>query len=738
MSGGLTLAEVEGDVLTIGRGTRAELRSENPAVSLDHAQITHDDSGYTLTDLGSITGTYVNGRPVETVRLSKGDIIEVGDLRLEVQTAERDKPLFLRVAATTSQSTDYDDADAPVAVARPGAGALKAPKIDYASEYRLRRPYLTKLAITALLVIYVLGVVGEITQPKKQNVFAPGGVSSAHARVRDQKGEPLANNCHMCHEPFAGVTNTQCEGCHGTMLHAMNQDAPPPCTECHAEHRGMGRLAAISDRLCVDCHGNIASHMKKATGLANVVAFGANHPDFTYAADGNTLRFNHKLHLQKSGLFNAQGMREVITCTFCHSMFTARGKVDPAPINFLADCQHCHRLSFDPRFPDAEVPHGGDPGNAYGFILATYAGNRDIIGKSPEELRRILTRQRQTTNDERALLDAEQVIKVKCGLCHEMRRDPNGRPVATPPVIPKKWLKAKFSHGPHRSVSCDDCHAGAPNSTNTSDVMLPQRSACIGCHGERPSTILASSRSRTNNCVLCHEYHVHSGSAMPKFSPRSGFTRADVGGASGMFESILLAAVVVLLLVVLVPVGVALFHRWKPAPAERMADRPTTPVPPLPPPPTSKVPAIPAPPALAPAPVKQPPPELEAKIASTRLIVPGEEAAGHQGTEAVVWYGMLRCTGGPIEGQNFIIEEDGLYIGRDPSLSKIVVDDSRVSKRHVRIVPRDGKVWAIDQNSTNGTFLVNNAGRERITEHQLKRGESIVLADDAATFVYQI
>jgi pSer/pThr/pTyr-binding forkhead associated (FHA) protein len=99
---------------------------------------------------------------------------------------------------------------------------------------------------------------------------------------------------------------------------------------------------------------------------------------------------------------------------------------------------------------------------------------------------------------------------------------------------------------------------------------------------------------------------------------------------------------------------------------------------------------------------------------------------------------MLRCTSGPLEGQTFIIEEDGLYIGRDRSLSKIVVDDSRVSKRHLRIVPRDGKVWAIDQNSTNGTFLVNNAGRERITEHQLKRGESIVLADGAATFIYQI
>jgi pSer/pThr/pTyr-binding forkhead associated (FHA) protein len=52
-------------------------------------------------------------------------------------------------------------------------------------------------------------------------------------------------------------------------------------------------------------------------------------------------------------------------------------------------------------------------------------------------------------------------------------------------------------------------------------------------------------------------------------------------------------------------------------------------------------------------------------------------------------------------------------------------------------VPRNGKVWAVDQNSTNGTFM-GAAGGQRITEVQLKRGDTIVLADNAATFVYQI
>jgi len=720
-------------VLSIGRGTRAVLRSENPAVSLDHATITLDEGGYTITDLGSITGTYVNGRPVESMRLAKLDVIEIGDLRLEVQSADPRQPLFLRVAKSVMQSSDIEDDAAPAAV-KAGVASLRAPKIDFAREYKLQRPWLTKAAVTAALVIFCIIVIGEITKPNKQSVFAPGGVSSGHSG--------MANDCQNCHEPFVGPTSARCEECHHQMVHATNQKTPPPCTECHAEHRGMGRLADIRDTACVDCHGNIAAHMRQAKNVPNVVAFGANHPEFTYAVDADTLRMNHKLHLQKGGLFNAQGMREELTCTFCHSMFDFRGRIDPAPVKFIDDCRHCHRLTFDPRFPDVEVPHGGDPVNAYGFILATYAGNRDIVGKSPEELRRIVTQARKTTTDERAFLNAEQVIKVKCGLCHEIKRGEGGRPVATPPVIPPRWLDAKFSHGPHRILSCEACHAQAEGSTKTSDVLMPQRKACVRCHVEQSSTILATNSCRHCRCVSCHEYHGHS--SLTRF-----ITRADVGGGSRMLQSILLATAVVLLLVVFVPVGVALFQRLRPSRERSSPERRTEPVPPLPAGPTTKLPALSA--GQAPPPVPAPParpreekrprpphidPPTPPAIGSTRLIPPDEP--GHQATEAVVWFGMLRCTAGALEGQTFIIEEDGLYIGRDRSLSKIVVDDSRVSKRHLRIVPRDGKVWAIDQNSTNGTFLVNNAGRERITEHQLKRGESIVLADGAATFMYQI
>ena len=210
-----------------------------------------------------------------------------------------------------------------------------------------------------------------------------------------------------------------------------------------------------------------------------------------------------------------------------------------------------------------------------------------------------------------------------------------------------------------------------------------------------------------------------------------------------MLQGILLAVIVILLLVVLIPVGIALFQRLRPerapAPPREKA------VPPVQNLPTSKIRAdsadIPTDKVnRAPAAPPPPPPDLTPSAAPvaapsndrTRIPDPSENVTA--GTEMMQWYGMLHCTAGPLEGQRFIIEDDGFYIGRDPALSKVVVPDTRVSKRHLRIVPRDGKVWAIDQSSTNGTFL----GGQRITEVQLKRGDTLILGDNAATFVYQV
>jgi len=117
------------------------------------------------------------------------------------------------------------------------------------------------------------------------------------------------------------------------------------------------------------------------------------------------------------------------------------------------------------------------------------------------------------------------------------------------------------------------------------------------------------------------------------------------------------------------------------------------------------------------------------------MAMPEQDVPG--GTVAMRWNGLLLCTAGDLEGERFIIEDDGFYIGRDAGLSKVVINDSRVSKRHVRITARDGTVFATDEDSTNGTYL-NEAGTPRITEVALKKGDTLILADNVASFRYQI
>lgn len=715
----LTLTQISGSALRIGRGTNQELRSENPAVALEHAIIESDAAGYLITDKGSITGTYVNRKPVETARLTKGDVIEIGDLRVEVQIADPAKPLFLRVATVrTAAAAQFEEEEEQAAVAAPGARVVKAKKFDYAGAYRLQRPWLTKLTVTALLLIVALAIVGEVIRPEKQTLFMPGGLSSAHARARDAQGRSVAGDCEACHSPWKSVSSAKCERCHAQGPHAQTVAAAPPepdCFSCHAEHRGEAKLAAAADTTCAGCHGKLTPP---------VTAFGEKHPEITVPRDPNTLRFNHKFHLNPKGVFNATGRREVLACTNCHA------GAEPSTADFEQHCQRCHRLTFDARFPNDEMPHGGASDVAYGFVIAAYSNDRNILGKSPSEVRRILSARKTVAVDQRAVIAAEQVLNKKCTVCHDVVRR-GARLAAIPPVIPTVWMDgAKFTHARHRTVACETCHGAARTSVATSDVLMPVRANCTNCHAAGARQTQAASA-----CVTCHEYHQ---------SPRkpvmtASLAQAGVGGLGGggrMLQGILLAVIVILLLVVLVPVGIALFQRLRP---ERAAAPPAAAprAKPAPPPARSATPdmstdRVPRQSSAQPPDIK--PPAPAPVVEATRVPVPEVKTDAPMGTEMVQWNGLLHCTSGPLEGQRFVIEDDGFYIGRDPALAKIVIPDSRVSKRHVRILPRDGKVWAIDEGSTNGTFLKD----QRITEVQLKRGDALVLGDNAATFVYQI
>jgi hypothetical protein len=101
-------------------------------------------------------------------------------------------------------------------------------------------------------------------------------------------------------------------------------------------------------------------------------------------------------------------------------------------------------------------------------------------------------------------------------------------------------------------------------------------------------------------------------------------------------------------------------------------------------------------------------------------------------------YGNIKFVSGVLAGEEFAVEPEGAYIGREPSLSQIVVSDPRISKRHLWIGVKDGLVKIVDQDSRNGTF-VNDPKSERVTEATLNAGDTVILGEsDVARFEYQI
>jgi hypothetical protein len=77
---------LEGDQMTLGRGQNVELYLEDSGASREHARIDQKNGQFTLTDLESSNGTYLNGVKITGPEaLSPGDLITIGDTVMEFQ-----------------------------------------------------------------------------------------------------------------------------------------------------------------------------------------------------------------------------------------------------------------------------------------------------------------------------------------------------------------------------------------------------------------------------------------------------------------------------------------------------------------------------------------------------------------------------------------------------------------------------------------------------------------------------
>jgi len=64
--------------LNIGRSSESDILLDDITVSRHHALIEKKESGYTIKDLESLNGTYINGNIVNETELNNGDRIQIG------------------------------------------------------------------------------------------------------------------------------------------------------------------------------------------------------------------------------------------------------------------------------------------------------------------------------------------------------------------------------------------------------------------------------------------------------------------------------------------------------------------------------------------------------------------------------------------------------------------------------------------------------------------------------------
>jgi pSer/pThr/pTyr-binding forkhead associated (FHA) protein len=69
------------DVVEVGRSPEAQVFLDDVTVSRHHAEFRHGASGWSVRDVGSLNGTYVNRVRVDDQQLRGGDEVQIGKFR---------------------------------------------------------------------------------------------------------------------------------------------------------------------------------------------------------------------------------------------------------------------------------------------------------------------------------------------------------------------------------------------------------------------------------------------------------------------------------------------------------------------------------------------------------------------------------------------------------------------------------------------------------------------------------
>ncbi len=81
--------QLDKEVVSAGRHPQSDIFLDDVTVSRRHAEFRRTGSGYEVSDVGSLNGTYVNREPIEASALSNGDEVQIGKFRLVFLTGSQ-------------------------------------------------------------------------------------------------------------------------------------------------------------------------------------------------------------------------------------------------------------------------------------------------------------------------------------------------------------------------------------------------------------------------------------------------------------------------------------------------------------------------------------------------------------------------------------------------------------------------------------------------------------------------
>lgn len=79
---------LDSEVVRVGRHPDSDIFLDDITVSRRHAELRREGAGFGVHDVGSLNGTYVNGRRVEDQVITTGDEVQIGKFKLVAIVAE--------------------------------------------------------------------------------------------------------------------------------------------------------------------------------------------------------------------------------------------------------------------------------------------------------------------------------------------------------------------------------------------------------------------------------------------------------------------------------------------------------------------------------------------------------------------------------------------------------------------------------------------------------------------------